>query len=272
MENAFYEPVGQDTFAATKATVGPWSPDAQHGGPPSALVARALERHAPDDRQRLARVAVDILRPVPVGKVSIRVRMVRPGRRVALLEAVMEADGQEVLHARGWRIERPAGDVPDITDGGGRPEPIPADSDGLPPQIFRQERHGYLASIDWRFRPAQFTEATGPRATEVGAPVRAAWTRPLIPLLPDEEPSAMSRTLLVADSGSGVGTALPASAFIFVNVDLTVALSRDPVGEWLLLESSTMIGSDGTGLAMTRLRDPLGAFGRGMQTLLVAPR
>ncbi|HUJ05668.1 MAG TPA: thioesterase family protein, partial [Streptosporangiaceae bacterium] len=102
--------------------------------------------------------------------------------------------------------------------------------------------------------------------------VRVAWTRPRIPLLAGEEASPMSRALLVADSGSGLGAALPASEFIFINVDLNVVLPRDPAGEWLLLESSTIVGSDGTGLATTRLSDQLGACGRGWQTLLVAPR
>ncbi|HEX9031032.1 MAG TPA: thioesterase family protein [Streptosporangiaceae bacterium] len=280
MESAFYEPAGPDTYVATAATIGPWSDDAQHGGPPSALAGRALERHEPDERQRLARVAIDILRPVPVGKVSLRTRMVRPGRRVTLVEAVMESDGQEVLHARGWRIERPAGDVPEVADGGGLPAPVPSASAGLAPPIFQARQHGYLASIEWRFTPgtsadlANSGRGQASRGSQSGtvAPVRAAWTRPRIPLLPDEEPSPMSRALLVADSGSGVGSALPVSDFIFINVDLSVILSRDPVGDWLLLESSTAVGPDGTGLAATRLADPLGGFGRGWQTLLIAPR
>ena len=302
VERAFYEPAGQDSYVATAATVGPWAPDAQHGGPPSALAARAIERHEPDERQRLARVAVDILRPVPVSKVSIRTRTIRPGRRVTLVEAIMEADGQEVLHARGWRIERPAGAVPEIADGG-PPAPVPAAGGGFPPLIFRREQHGYLASIEWRFVPGDFDELAVPgaiaEATDVtaevtGAPapamaaanisepatagpastaqVRSAWTRPLIPLLPEEDPSPMSRALLVADSGSGVGAALPSTEFVFINIDLSVALPRDPVSEWLLLESATAVGADGTGLAMTRLSDPMGACGRAWQTLLVAPR
>ena len=82
----------------------------------------------------------------------------------------------------------------------------------------------------------------------------------------------MARALLVADSGSGVGAALPARDFIFINVDLTVVLPRDPTGEWLLLEPSTTIGSEGTGLTLTRLSDLLGACGHGMQTLVIAPR
>jgi hypothetical protein len=274
VDSAYYEPAGQDTYAATAATIGPWSDDAQHGGPPSALAARALERHEPDDRQRLARVAVDILRPIPVGKLSVRTRMVRPGRRIALAEAVMEADGQEVLHARGWRIERPTREVPEIVDGAGA-GPVPAVGGGQAPSIFTREPEGYLASIEWRFLPQENLDsaAGGGQVTRSRyAQVRAAWTRPRIPLLPDEESSAMSRALLVADSGSGVGAALPATEFIFINVDVTVVLPWEPVGEWLLLEAETAVGSDGTGLAMTRLSDSTRPCGRAWQTLLVAPR
>jgi acyl-Coa thioesterase superfamily protein/acyl-CoA thioesterase superfamily protein len=265
---AFYEPAGHGSYVATSATAGPWSRDAQHGGPPSALAARALEQHEPDDRQRLARVAIDIMRPVPVGKLSVTTRTIRPGRRITLTEAVMEADGQEVLHARGWRIERPLGPVPEIADGE-PPGPLPARGDGRPPSIFRRDDDGYLGSIEWRFTPGTPPPA-GRGAGPTQSQVRAAWTRPRIPLLPGEDASPMSRTLLVADSGSGVGAALPSTDFIFINVDLTVTLPRDPVGDWLLLEAATSVGASGTGLAMTRLSDQRGAFGRALQTLLVA--
>jgi hypothetical protein len=288
VDGAFYEPAGAGIYLSTPATAGPWSRDAQHGGPPSALAVRAIEQHEPDERQRLGRVAVDILRPIPIGKLSIRTRTIRPGRRVALIEAIMEADGQEVLHARGWRIERPAAPVPAITDGT-QAAPLPPSGEGTPPLIFRQEPGGYLASIEWRFLPSDFDDVAlgagralgsggtaGARESAAESPrtarARAAWARPMIPLLAGEESSAMARTLLVADSGSGVGAALPATQFLFINVDVTVALPRDPVGDWLLLEAETTIGADGTGLAMTRLSDETGPCGRAWQTLLVAPR
>src|SRR6202042_3907618 len=110
--NAFFEPAGTHSFVATPAAAGPWSPQSQHGGPPSALAARAMQRHEPDPGQRLARVAVDILRPVPVAKVTLTTRTVRPGRRGGLLETVMEADGQEILHARGRGVAMPDEPVP----------------------------------------------------------------------------------------------------------------------------------------------------------------
>jgi hypothetical protein len=273
---AFYEPAGVGSYLSTPATAGPWSKDAQHGGPPSALAVRAIEQHEPDGRQRLGRVAIDILRPIPIGKLSITTRTVRPGRRVALIEAIMAADGQEVLHARGWRIERPATPVPAVADGT-PPTPLPPRGEGTPPLIFRREPEGYLASIEWRFLPSDFEDVAAGAGRAVcesprAARARSAWARPRIPLLPGEEPSAMARTLLVADSGSGVGAALPATEFIFINVDVTVALTRDPVGDWLLLEAETAIGADGAGVAMTRLSDQTGPCGRAWQTLLVAPR
>jgi hypothetical protein len=269
VETAFYEQVGADSYVATSATVGPWSADAQHGGPPSALAARAIEGHELDPRQRLARVSVDILRPVPIGKISVKTRTVRPGKRVTLVEAMLEADGREVLHARGWRIERQAGGVPEVNEGG-RQDSLPLAGEGTPPEIFSRQRHGYLTMIEWRFKADDYGSVKrGPDGRQTQ--VRSAWTRPRIPLLPGEEPSPMCRTLLVADSGSGVSAALPVSDFTFVNVDLTVITRRDPIEEWLLLEASTVIGADGTGLASTRLSDRQGSFGSGLQTLIVAP-
>lgn len=82
----------------------------------------------------------------------------------------------------------------------------------------------------------------------------------------------MCRALLLADSGSGVSATLDPMRFLFINVDLTVILQRDAVGEWLLLDAATAIGEQGTGLAETTLSDVHSTCGTAVQTLLVAPR
>jgi Thioesterase-like superfamily len=258
VHSVFFEPSGPGSYRATAATAGPWSADAQHGGPPSALAARAMEQHEADERMRLARVTVDILRPVPVGTVTLRTRTVRPGLRVALLETVMESGGQEVLVARGWRIARSA-EAPLIGDG----EPVPEIPGRSRAPSFAGTGHlaGYMSAVEWRF-VAGSLDAMGPGQ---------AWCRPLVPLLEGEELAPMGRALLLADSGNGLSMTLDPAKFIFINVDLTVVLQRDPEGEWLLLDSVTTTGGQGTGLAETQLSDRSGAIGTGLQTLLVAP-
>jgi hypothetical protein len=260
VHNVFYEPAGTDLFVATPATAGPWSAQSQHGGPPSALMARAFELHEPDPGQRLARVTVDILRPVPLGKITVRTRTVRPGRRVTLLEAVLEADGQEVMHARGWRIAVAGGQAA-ATPPGLPPPPIP------PPRPLPEfpgaHTAGYMQAVDWRYVSGGGFDTPGPARV---------WARPRIPLVPGEEPAPMSRALLIADSGNGVSATLDVARFLFINVDLTVVAPRDPAGEWLLLDAVTTIGEQGTGLAESVISDQDGPCARGMQTLLVAPR
>jgi len=264
--NAFFEPAGTDgrSFVATPAAAGPWSAQSQHGGPPSALAARAMELHEPDPGQRLARVAVDILRPVPVGKVTLTTRTVRPGRRVALLETVIEADGQEVLHARGWRIAVPDEPVPAVPDPRAGAAPPPPDT-VEPRKVRFRGAHtvGYLDAVEWRYVTGNGFESMGPAIV---------WARPSIPLIAGEEISPMCRTLLIADSGSGVSATLDARRFLFINVDLEVVLTRDLEGEWVLLDAATTIGERGTGLAETKISDTSGPCGTATQTLLVAPR
>ena len=257
-DDAFYRPAGGRSFVATPAAAGPWDAAAQHAGPPSALLARAFEGHEPVDGQWLARVAVDILAPVPVGALTLRVRTVRPGRRITLLEAVAESGGREVLHARGWRITSP-------------PQPAPAVGEGDVPELpdegeprFWPGAHtaGYLTAMEWRFVTGSFTE---PGPAQV-------WARPRLPLVAGEETSPVCRALLIADSGNGVSAYLDPATWLFINVDLTVALHRPPRGEWVLLDAATTIGPGGAGVAASRLADREGAIGHGMQTLVVSPR
>ncbi len=258
METSFFEPIGAGRFWATAASGGPWSPDAQHGGPPSALAARELDRHEPDDNMRLARVCVDILRPVPIGELTARTRTVRPGKRVALLETVLESGGQEVLCARGWRIARlPDGPVFARAAAAAR---LPAT--GRAARFPGGHVEGYLSHVEWRFEDGNFDQP---------GPCRA-WGRPMIPLLPGEQIAPMSLALLLADTGSGLSMSIDPRHFLFINVDLTVILQRDPVGDWLLLDAVSSMGGNGTGLAETQLSDTDGVVGTGVQTLLVAPR
>jgi Thioesterase-like superfamily len=263
---AFYEPLGDGRFLSTPATSGPWDPRSQHGGPPAALLGRAFEHLEPARPElRLARVTVEILGPVPVAEVVVRARVARPGRRVELLEGVLEVEGREAMRAVGWRIAVAAGRAPVVPEPG---EPLPLPKEKAPVDWGGEKgwrgayTGGYLSAIEWLFCAG---------APGIPGPAQA-WLRPRIPLVAGEEISPFSRTLLLADSGSGVSAELTPDDWLFVNTDLTVVLYRVPAGEWTCLESRTTIGADGVGMAETRLADERGRMGRALQTLLVAPR
>src|ERR1700723_824497 len=85
---------------------GPWDPDAQHGGAPAALLAREFEHTvSPDDGLAFARLTYELLRPVPLGPLDVRAELVRPGKRVQLLDgSITTPDGLEVVRARAVRV------------------------------------------------------------------------------------------------------------------------------------------------------------------------
>jgi hypothetical protein len=109
---AFY--VGNDgRFEASALTRGPWDADAQHAGPPTALVGRAVERldgvGPAAAGRRVGRITFEILSPIPIGPVAVAAEVVRPGRRVDLVEATMTgSDGELLIRARAWRLQRRA--------------------------------------------------------------------------------------------------------------------------------------------------------------------
>jgi hypothetical protein len=93
--DSFYVPLGGEQWLATPRTRGPGDPAAQHGGPPSALLGRAMQRCEPRADMIVARFTCEILGPIPVGELTARARVVRAGRSVELLEAALSAGGGE---------------------------------------------------------------------------------------------------------------------------------------------------------------------------------
>ena len=92
------------------------------------------------------------------------------------------------------------------------------------------------------------------------------------PLVAGEEPTPLQRTLVLADSGNGVSSALDWRRFSFVNVDLSVHLERMPGGEWVCLDAVTLPQPGGVGTSDSLLLDERGRIGRALQTLLVSER
>ncbi|GAA3569984.1 thioesterase family protein [Amycolatopsis ultiminotia] len=258
MADAFFVPLGDDRYTATEHTSGPWDPDAQHFGPPSALLVRGLEGLEATHPAQLARVTVEILGPAPVAELAQRSWIERPGRSVELLQSELSANGRLVARASAWRIGT-SDTAPIATDGG----PLLPSADAGAATAFPDGWHGgYLQAIEWRaVRGA--VSAPGPAAV---------WGRQRIPLVDGEEPSGLQRLFAIADSGNGVSHFLDAGRWWFINSELTVHLRRGPEGEWIGLDAVTLVGPHGIGTATSTLHDVSGPVGSGAQALLVRPR
>jgi hypothetical protein len=259
-DTCFYRDLGDGRFASTGATAGPWGPKSQHAGPPSALLGRAMQRYGDRAGLRIARITVEVLRPVPVADLEVAVRSLRPGSRTELLEGEITCGGKAVMRATAWRMVASPADTPVL-----RPEPAPP---GLPgpaprPKMAGAYLDGYLTAMEWRLTSGAGFDAFGPGA---------AWARQRVPLVAGEEDTPLTRALTLADSNWAVGMELDYRAKLVINTDVTLALHRDPVGEWLCLRSATAASPHGSGLAVGQLHDADGDCGRVLQTLLVTER
>src|SRR6516225_1848387 len=249
--------MGDGKWLATVHTTGPWDTAAQHGGPPSALLGRVMQRCEPRDDMIIARFTCEILRAIPVGELSVQARLARPGRSVQLLEGVITAGGREVALARAWRVLR----AQSPSAGPGLPFPPGLPGHGTPPPPGGWV-DGYLSAIEWRNVRGQFGER-GPATV---------WARMRYPLLPDEEPGPLERVLAIADSSSGISGELDLREWLFINPELTVHLHREAAGEWICLDAQAVISPGGAGLATSVLSDTHGQIGVGAQALLVVRR
>src|SRR5918911_4620719 len=259
----FYLPLGEERFRATELTASPWGSGSQHGGPPSALLGRALESDAGGEGGVFARLAFEFLGPVPVGELSVEAKTVRPGRRVSLREATLsDGAGRPVMLCRAWLISASPTSLPDDFE----PErpTLPGPEEGEEKPFFEMAPEvGYHRGIEARFVEGSWRDPGH----------AAAWLRMQVPLLPGEEPSPLVRVLVAADSGNGVGGALDTSTWKFVNPETTVHLRAYPGGEWVGLESSAPVQPSGVGLARTTIHDPvIGPVGAAAQSLLVVER
>jgi len=253
---AFYLPLGGGRFAPTKATESPWDTTAQHGGPPSALLAHLAGAGA-DPGRRTARVSVDFFGAIPRRELTVEVTALRPGRRISLTEARMTVDERTVAVARVWQLA--PGPTPPASTPVVVPPPLPAENSVFLPHL---PDWGYGRALDWRYT-AGSAERLGPAAV---------WTRVRIPLVAGEPITPLARVLVAADAANGLSVELPLDRWLSIPPGMTTHLLREPAGEWVHLDCRTQLSEDGLGLCTGVLSDTGGALGEVAQPLLVRER
>lgn len=245
-------------YRPTEFALGPWSADHLHGGPVAALMAREAQRREPDEGLRVARLTVELMRPVSIAApITLEARTIRPGSKVQIVEVVSRQDGIEVATARALKIRTTQVELPD--DAASQNLRLPPPESALALALTNVPRAFHSQGAELRFVEGAF-DSPGPATV---------WIRLRVPVVCGETPSKLERAAAAADFGNGVSSPLKFGDWLFINPDLTIHLSRMPVGEWVGLESRTVAESHGIGICESKLWDEQGTIGRSVQSLLI---
>ena len=207
----------------------------------------------------LGRLTVEILGPIPLDECEVSVQVLRPGKRVELLQARYRVGGRDVLTAQGWRLQRVPGISPPVPDPW-TPPPMPV----AQTTAFFSGTTGfpYGHALEWRFTQGGF-DRLGPATV---------WVRLRIPLIEGRETGGVEGLVTMLDSANGISGALEFQSWSYVPVDLTLHLHRQPVGPWFGMDARSIIDDGGIGMATTTAFDAQGPVGKSLHTLFVRPR
>ena len=250
MQLSFWTRGDGDALVPTELACSLWSDDQVHGVALSGALARGLERAAGDTGRadlRPARYTVDLFRAARMQPVLVRTTVVREGRRLCLIDAVMEQGGEPVARASGLFVqpsEPPPGAVwePDA-----RFEPPPLDlaavSDEPRVPLFSSELLGWSTSF------AEHQNGERKMTWQTGMPV-----------VPDERPSPFIAVASIADAASMV-TNWGANGVEQINTDITLTLARLPVSLEVGLAAIDRVSSDGIAVGTAAVFDRQGPVG-----------
>jgi len=251
--------VDGDRVIPSPHAAGPWDPRMQHGSAPASLVVWAAESISTPVPMQVARVTIDLMRPVPLTELALETEVLRAGRKIQLCAVRLKSDGVVVVGATVLKIRREV-------------QPLPPDIADLPVALPGPEASFPEPA---NFSTSPFVKCVSLRAARGRFGVRgpgAIWYRVERPLIAGAGISQAMRAVVAADFCNGTSAALDFRQWTFINADLGVNFAREPVGEWILLDAESWIGPDGAGLAMARLADTSGYFGRVVQSLVVEKR
>ena len=242
----------------TPFAAGPWNATMQHGSAPSALVTYLAEQMPTASPMQVVRMTIDLLRPVPVAELTFETEVLREGRKIQLCGITLFANGVIVARATVLKIRAELQPLPpEIAD---PPLELPGPDSGLP--LARRAGNAFMSGLS----------TCVVRGGLMGSGPGAIWYRLDRPFIEGAATSQVMRAVVAADFSNGTSAALPFEHWTFLNADLSVSLARPPVGDWILLDSESWIGPDGTGLAASKLADVNGYFGRAVQSLVIEKR
>jgi hypothetical protein len=229
-------------------TQGPWNPEAQHGGPVCAALTWLLESVPTLVPMQVSRFTFDLFRAAPLTPLATSTRVVREGKRLQLVEAMLY-DGDTPI-ARGAAMRLREADLAEVADHPQRPRHMvgPPSGNGATLRADIAARIGFLRGI----------EVERIAGTPGGGPPSTTWYRSRVPVVDGEVMSPLQRLSLFSDFTSASALYLDHASYSAINPDVTVQVLRPPVGEWICVDGSTEAGGNGIGHSRASLYDTTG--------------
>jgi acyl-CoA thioesterase len=229
-----------------------WGDDHLNGPAVVGLAARALESHCGSVDFMPTRLTVDLFRAARGVATTVLTRLVRDGRRVRSAECEISQHGRAIARATLLLYRR-------STAPPGRLWSAPPSFPAAP--ALTDTALTYVGSDDggWSRAPGEHQNDSRKRF----------YNRP-IEIVAGEKNSQLVRAVMAAEATSLV-TNLGTGGVGYINGDLTVALARLPVGDWIGVQADSHWAADGVAVGTATLFDQTGAFGSGMTTAVSNP-
>jgi acyl-CoA thioesterase len=251
---AYFREVSEG-YAPNPASRSPWDASQISGVGMAGLLAHLIERERGDAAFTVARLTIDILSVATREEIVVpRVLVRREGRQMRVLEAELAQGGRAFARASALLVRRA--------------ETPPADS-GLswpPPESIETVSHS--ANPELRNAIERRIVRGSPREIGPGA----MWVKIDTEMVASVPLSPLVRAAMFGDFGSSIGSALDVREWTFANVDISLHFTREPRGDWLLIDA--LSESDGNGVSMVSsiFADRDGVYARGHQALFVNRR
>jgi acyl-coenzyme A thioesterase PaaI-like protein len=241
---------------------GPWGATVS-GHIVGGLLGWAVEHAGGDPELQPARLTVDLLRPTFMEPVRVETSVLREGKRIKVVDAVLHQGDHVVSRASAVflrRGEHPAGDV--WTSPMAMP-PLPGDAEAsihaMPFELWAygvDTQSGSLGGtgIEWEQNHSR----------------KFAWVREIRPLIEGEAMTPFTRVALAGDVTSAL-THWGTGGLRYINADFTLTLSRQPDGEFIGLASDGHQGSGGVASGAATLFDQHGPIGSSIAVALAQP-
>jgi hypothetical protein len=257
---AFFIPDG-DRFVPTRLAQGPWG-QSLSGHVVGGMLGRTLERDYGDPELQPARLTVDLLRPAALAPLQVQTNVVREGRRLRLVDAVMTQGATVVARASGLFLRRGPQPTDEVFT-----TPVTMPRMPTEPVALRDDLPMFL----WAYGrdPVRGSQGIGMTEWQHGGP-KYVWLRETRLLIEGEPLTPFTRAAMAGDVASSL-THWSTGGLAWINADYTLTLSRLPEGPYLGLAALSHYSEAGVATGTATMVDHRGPIGTGTATALVNP-